>query len=489
MTSLLEVASFGGTSAEDDNREYFLETPVFNTLWEGKRCIVSGRKGSGKSALFLALQDKAKQDQHPYRSATFSHYPWPAHDMYTSNESTPMERYIESWHYFLLIQTFIALNDKTEFLFSPASKPFSEVRKFIKDNYGDTKQNFKKLFPQGGFNVDGINTKFGPIKSVGVDTHFSRSTANLGSVLPRLNEWLEGKLIEIADYMPTTYILFDELDASFDPRDENYMPRLSGLLVATRRFVKWCAQNNTPVRPIVFLRSDIFDSLHFGDLNKIRETNLVELSWNDRIDSMHGESLKALMDFRISKVMGLPGETKDPWKTVFDDRLMRGNQHKFQHIASRTFLRPRDIIKFCNLALEEAKRANAEIISNEHITKARNTYSQYLLRELDDEIYQAENSWEDAIKILRRIEKEKFTRKEFEREYDVESKEKKLTLDPTSMLNLLYHFSIIGYTAGRRTEFRYMNESLSFDIQAKSFRVHRGLKEALGLTEGSSGRK
>ena len=490
MKSLLEIKSFGGTAAENDEIDkYFLETPVFDRLWEGERCIVAGRKGTGKTALFIALQNRAKATKRPYRSASFRQYPWSAHEQYTSNESAPIERYVESWHFFLLIQTFIALNDAKEHFFSPATKPLSEVRKFIKDNYGNTDQGFNMVFPQGGFSLKSITPKLIPLSSATVDVSLPRESANLGRALPRLNEWLEGKLRAIAEYMPPTYVLFDELDLGFNPKDESYTSRLAGLLIATQRYAKWCAEHDAPVRPIVFLRSDILNSLHFGDLNKIREANLLELKGHDNVRSTHGESLKALIDFRISKAMNLPEDIENPWEAAFENRRMRGNQNKFQHITFRTFLRPRDVIKFCNLALEEAQRDGASIITNEHINRAQERYSEFFYYELDDEIGQTWPNWKEGLDVLRKIETTHFTRKDFEEEYAKMSKSRNLSLDPTEMLNMLYQFSIIGYTTGKETDvFRYKNESFSFDIQAKSFRVHRGLKKVLGLTEGLSER-
>lgn len=501
MTSLLDVKSFGETSAEDDDiRKYFLRTPVFTELWSGTRCITTGRKGSGKTALYFALQYEAADKKFPCRSLSFSDYPWAAHRAYASSESTDIERYVETWRFFLLIQTFTALIEANSNFVGATSRPFREVRKFIDDNYGHTTYDFKKVFPSGGLVLNSLTANIGLAKSVNGEAGFTRTSASLGSVLPRLNEWLGGKLKEISPSMPTTYILFDELDLGFDINDEDYMSRIAGLLMATRRFARWSMQNQIPARPIVFLRSDIFDSLHFGDLNKIREANRIDLKWHDRLDPHQGESLKALMDFRIREILDLPDSIEDPWKSAFDDRVMRGTLHKFQHITYRTFLRPRDVIKFCNLALTKAQERIRSTgigddirISNDDITMARNEYSLYFFNELDDEISEAEPRWQEATNVLRKIAKDNFSRDEFAEGYRTLSESQELTLDPTAMLNLLYRFSIIGYEGTRPTGsgtthlFRYQNESLNFDIQARSFRVHRGLKEALGLVEGSPG--
>jgi hypothetical protein len=60
-------------------------------------------------------------------------------------------------------------------------------------------------------------------------------------------------------------------------------------------------------------------------------------------------------------------------------RLMRGTQKKFNHITARTYLRPRDMIQFCNSCLDEARRDDSQLIENEHIARARGAYSSALV--------------------------------------------------------------------------------------------------------------
>ena len=74
---------------------------------------------------------------------------------------------------------------------------------------------------------------------------------------------------------------------------------------------------------------------------------------------------------------------------------MPGHQTKYDHMRDRTYLRPRDIIKFCNCTLAKFKeRARAgvriesqdsgEKIDNVDVHNARVEYSEYFLKELDN---------------------------------------------------------------------------------------------------------
>lgn len=495
VRSLRELESFGGTAAEDDDIEkFFVRTPAFDKVWSGRRHIVTGRKGSGKTALYLAIKNQAIKDARPVQALSFSEYPWATHARYASGDTTSIERFVETWRFFILIQSFMAVLGHSQ---RPEGRQINraleEVAKFLEDNYGSTHFDFKRVFPAGGisFSEVDIRAQIHPGGSAGAKG--IRAGQSLGQSLSRLNEWLEGKLVQVGSSFPITYVLFDELDLGFKPEDDNYIQRISGLLMAARRFVKWAKDKSIHVNPIVFLRSDIFDNLHFGDLNKIREANHVDLRWHGDLNH-RGASLKSLIDWRIKESLSLRDEDGDPWSRVFDDQLTRGTQHKFQHIAFRTFLRPRDIIKFCNLALREAQDrddagAGDLFITNLDLKAARSAYSDYFLRELDDEIAESESYWRDCIEMLRSVGRSRFTRPDFQVAYKRTQNRIPLHYGEEEALRLLYRYSILGFEGTRDSgsgvtdHFRYINESINFDPAARSFLVHRALKEALDLTE------
>jgi len=161
----------------------------------------------------------------------------------------------------------------------------------------------------------------------------------------------------------------------------------------------------------------------------------------------------------------------------------------------RSYLRPRDIIKFANCALDEAKQrvlsagGRSGLISNADITDGRKTYSRYLLSELDDEIAAAEPKWGEYVEILRRLQATRFTRDAFEAAYeDVKRRGISPDLSTDELLAFFYRYSIVGFeraagAAGLEIHFRYLDETIRFNPKSNSFMVHRGLKEALELRD------
>ncbi|TVV69421.1 hypothetical protein [Sphingomonas solaris] len=95
---------------------------------------------------------------------------------------------------------------------------------------------------------------------------------------------------------------------------------------------------------------------------------------------------------------------------------MRGTQQKWDHIVARTLDRPRDVISFINIILEQ--KVDADLLSNDEISGARAEYSTYFKEELDDEIKAHWSGWEEALAALRDIGYVTFVKSQFEEAYD-----------------------------------------------------------------------
>jgi energy-coupling factor transporter ATP-binding protein EcfA2 len=64
----LQKVDFGTFVAEEEAvtlANYFLETEAYNTVVDNERVVlVLGRKGSGKSAIYVAIRDLLKKKEH-----------------------------------------------------------------------------------------------------------------------------------------------------------------------------------------------------------------------------------------------------------------------------------------------------------------------------------------------------------------------------------------------------------------------------------------
>lgn len=175
---------------------------------------------------------------------------------------------------------------------------------------------------------------------------------------------------------------------------------------------------------------------------------------------------------------------------------MPGHQSKYDHIKDRTYLRPRDMIKFSNSALAKYKERlhssatgvpdDKEKIDNVDVHNARYDYSEYFLREIDDEVHKHFPEYERFLDVLRAVGTWQFDKSSFEANLlQVYPRSDKTA---SEALEELYDHSFIGFYkaggsgyGGSEYIFKYRDTRTSFSHASTRFRIHPGLIEVLGL--------
>ena len=127
---------------------------------------------------------------------------------------------------------------------------------------------------------------------------------------------------------------------------------------------------------------------------------------------------------------------------------------------------------------------------NAAVIAARDAYSDYLLRELDDEIAKHVPDYREYLEVLKLIGNVQFTSEQFEATWA-----DRPTLSDDEWqdgLSRLFEFSVIGYLksggggGGSKYVWRYLDARARFDAAAETYRVHPGFKEALDLIQRRS---
>jgi len=182
------------------------------------------------------------------------------------------------------------------------------------------------------------------------------------------------------------------------------------------------------------------------------------------------------------------------WATVFDEtKEMPGHQTKYQHILDRTYLRPRDMIKFTNSVLKQYKvrvtnnNAVASQFENVDLNNARGEYSNYLMNELDDEIHKHLPHYEELIELLRSVGVWQYTLEDLNNHFTSNDK-LAAGRNLKDVVQELYDFSLIGFYrpggrgyGGSEYVFKYKEPRTRLDPAATRLRTHPGLIEVLGL--------
>jgi hypothetical protein len=491
-SAIQQLDDFGAIDAETDFRpDFFVPSTSWDNVRNRRHPLIIGRKGTGKTAIRKALLNEAGADPLIFaKDLAFRDYPWNAHHAVFDESVGGKSRYLETWLFLMLVELgkLAAAEDP-----QPLDEEVAAyVRMFVEENWGSLAFDHKDTFRATDYQV---TKSFAPQAlgfSLGSVDWTNVPRARLGDSLNAMNRWLKTALEKLIRPDAEYFLVFDELDLDFAKQDDQYLDSITGLVLATQNFYLWATDTGLPVIAVVLLRDDIYGVLQFSDKNKISHGLKEEIQWNAEFDGPN--ALKTVVDTRIRVLLGI-NDDSDPWFHVFDDEVMRGTQHKYLHMAQRTYLRPRDLIQFANLCLATAKARTRtkpnddDRIANQDVTDARTLYSNYLRSELADEIFAHYPNWESWLELLRHVQFLTFSREQFDEACDARAG---LTggAEPGQILEALYSFGVIGFARlggrgrGGTTEYwYYRNPEVPFDAGSPYFKVHAGLKENLDLKE------
>ena len=117
----ISMLSFGSPAAERDIGEglqdYFVESPAFERVRDGRKKIVLGNRGTGKSAIFQVLAERERKAGAIVLELAPEDY---SYEMLSSVLSTELEgawakhgAYAAAWKYLILVLVMKAVSDAT----------------------------------------------------------------------------------------------------------------------------------------------------------------------------------------------------------------------------------------------------------------------------------------------------------------------------------------------------------------------------------------
>ncbi len=481
---ILENVRFGHIAAEEEAnnlQSYFLETPEYHSIAQDtNKILVVGRKGSGKSAIYVALRNRYQQQRGSVvEGLTFRNYPWTLHGRVKDESGSAERAYLNTWKFLILVtlaKRLVRFNEPQTYRFVDPlwwRKLFNAnlrlVERFLYQNYGTIAPTVPEILIDRAKNIRKLN-----IQQFGVEVPEDSDDAHrLVKSINVVNAELERIIFTLLPRGGAPwFLLFDELDLGWDG-SEDFKNSMTGLILSVRDLVRVARERGIPLHIVVFLRSDIYDTLRFQDKNKI-SPDVVSLVWED-------SKLKDLVDARLRA-------TGNNWDEAFSGDRMRQRLTQFKYIVRRTMLRPRDMIQYCLLAREEALNGKAGSITNEHVYAAEPKYSTYMRNELRDENYAGNPVVEKLLGVIQNeISTEKFDPEMFRQA--IAKQTPNIGIDADQAMKLLIELSILGVKkvggkgGGSTITYRYMESPETRLEPVEILTVHPSLRRTLNLRE------
>lgn len=396
-TTFLQSLDIGASSAENEMRSlenYYLKTDQFLKSLRGEAHLVVGRKGSGKSAIFLQVRDRERSkndnivlDLKPdgYKLIKFK-------EMILDflEEGTFQHTIMAFWEYVLLLEICHKILDKDKKTHTRDENLFEPYRTLF------------QLYNSEGYLTEGDFSERLSMLIDKISTNYKNKYPNSSKVrlsVPQVTELLychdlrslTETVITYMKHKGVLWLLFDNIDKGWPTSGLKHedLILIRALLDATRKIERKFDRKNIEVNTIVFLRNDVYELLVCETSDRGKEANVL-LDWTD------ADLLKELIRLRIiSNDLSVNLDFDTLWRRICVSHYK--GEESMQYLIDRSLMRPRFLINIINQCKSFAINLNHTIIEEEDIRKGISAFSTDLITDIGFEINDISPDAEDIL--------------------------------------------------------------------------------------------
>jgi len=285
------------------------------------------------------------------------------------------------------------------------------------------------------------------------------------------------------------YVIFDELDEDYrevllQNKNKNYLSLIVSLFKSIQEIKSIFEDKKNVLLPIAFLRDDIYEIIMDNDKNKWNN-NIIHVNWDiDKIKDMIAYRISKTIDSGCTNILGFD----DAWSKIFENKEVpfgnaknRKSAKIISHITKLTHMRPRDYIYYIMTSAKESIEKEQFPIRVKTLKAVDEAFSNYLKRELQDEIFAILPNINLIFNIFSQYKKQYFKLEDFQIFYAESSSFSELTKeeqDINFVLKVLFHFSVIGNMSKDTKTFKYQNKEATINYK-QLLTLHRGLFSSL----------
>lgn len=384
----LQVLEIGAPTAENEMTtlaSYFLNTDQYSRARRGEVNLVVGRKGAGKTALFIQLRDKIRSDKRnvvvDLKPEGYQLIKLKEDILAHLTQGASHHLVTAFWEYLLLLEITYKLLEK--------DKQLHKFNHEIRDLYIELERTYrvKDFATEGDFAErlmslsqrvsQDYRSHFGDADSTKLTTEqvtqlvYSHDLRKLRS---QVSAYLEHK--------ESVWVLFDNLDKGWSTQGVDAVDAmvLRCLIDAGRKVERDMRKDGHTVHCIAFIRNDVYEHLMRQSADYGKEMRAT-LDWTDP------DMLRELLRLRLVSGLNLQQNA-----VTFDQiwpKLCVSHYHGAEtsaYIIERALMRPRNVIKIFSHARGFAANLNHEKIEESDLEKGVRAYSQDLIVELDHEL-------------------------------------------------------------------------------------------------------
>lgn len=347
--------------------EYFVPTKEYDDAITARRSIFIGRRGSGKSANFRAVTTELQQNQNIIL-VTIAPNDFELERMggFLDDEyamAHPHLVYQTAWNYVLLTEIIRTLGEFTLRLYS---SPNDSTRTSLFNFYQEERENLELDFGSR------LISKLKELSAIPTDMLVDEKRRKIEETILHLRKNKVRELLrDFAKAEKVSYfIAVDDLDKHWRPESRESVNLLIGLLTEVDKLQRYFLGN---LKVALFLREDMYEVLLQND-EELPKRNLLRMQWT-------ASNLKHLVAERIAVGAESTNEDDDvTWSLLFCSHVQ--NQVTQEYMVSRVLPRPRDILDFCQKAIDQAQRNGHGVVMSEDVLSAEAEFSESLFRSI-----------------------------------------------------------------------------------------------------------
>lgn len=447
LKTSIQQLHLGHSAAENEHDQlsnYYIETEEFESVVRGEVQVVTGRKGSGKTALFYQVRNKIRGnkqnvvvDLNPdgfqlrkFKTLILDHL----------EKGTREHTITAFWEYLFFLEICYKLleKDRKVHLHNHVLRPKYIALQTLYQNdvfvaEGDFAERLLML-------VQAIEDKFTTMASPSENMRVLTRDEITGFLYQHRIDKLRNLITDYLSEKRELWILFDNIDKGWSAHgvDESDLLNLRCLIEALRKLERDLRRSAVTCHSVVFVRNDVFELLinSTPDRGKVSRASL---DWTDT--ALLAEMLRRRFIYSRSMKPATAPDFITLWASFAVTHLKCGEETS-GYILARSLMRPRSLLDFLHYCKSHAVNLGHEKIEEVDINEGELNYSTDLVNGISLEIQDVLPNVPDAL----------FAFIESTPDLSIEQlniRLDRLTVEPTernALLELLFWYGFLGFT-------------------------------------------